>query len=96
VKTWPEPVSTKEKDCGDCSNCFLIRANQSWRKARKTRMAMEEADEFIKKLELMPIPESEESSEEESGGWRYLRAGGMLGRRGLGRKCVWWRKPPRR
>ena len=62
-KTWPEPVVTKKGDCGDCSKCFPIRANQSWRKARKTRMALGEADEFIKKLELMPIPEVEEESE---------------------------------
>lgn len=74
VKTWPEPVSTKAKGCWDCSKCFPIRANPSWRKARKTRMATEEVDEFMKKLELMPIPELEESSEEESGGWEVFKS----------------------
>ena len=70
-KTWPEPVVTKKGDCGDCSKCFPIRANQSWRKARKTRMALGEADEFIKKLEFMPIPEVKEESEGETGGWEF-------------------------
>ena len=36
-------------------------------------MGIEEADEFIKKLELMPIPELE-SSEEESEGWEVIKS----------------------
>ena len=34
-------------------------------------MALGEADEFIKKLELMPIPEVEEESKEESEKWEF-------------------------
>ena len=37
-------------------------------------MCIEEADEFIKKIELMPIPELEGSSEENSGGWEVKKS----------------------
>ena len=51
VKTWPEPVSKGKEDCKNCSTCFPVRANQDWKRADKTRMKIEEADEFIKKIE---------------------------------------------